>query len=523
MTENRKIMKRAGLVGSLTAISRVFGLLRDIVIAGFFGAGLATDAFFVAFRIPNVLRRLFAEGALTISFIPIFKEALLKGGRDEAREISDVVFTFLTMIMAVVVVLGVLFAPLMVRVIAPGPGFMVSEKYQLTVYLTRITFPYIFLICLVALAMGVLNSVGRFAAPAAAPILLNISIIMMAILVSPLLSEPVVSLSIGVILGGILQVLLQVMPLKREGYLPKLNFNFSHPALRRLFVLLTPALFGIAVYQLNVFITTTVIASFLPEGSVSYLYYADRFFQLPLGIFVISLATAVLPTMSEQVASGRLEDMRDSLSFSLRVVSFVTLPAAAGLFAISVPVFSLFFQRGEFDYASTLKTANALQFYALGLWAIGGVKIVVPAFYAMQDMKTPVWAAFAAFVANIALSLLLMGPLLHGGLALATTLSSLLNLAILLYIIRERVGEIVDLPVVKSFLRSLAGSVLTALTAYGVCLMGNWEVDGVNVEKVMVISGAVAAGVAVYLISSLIMKGEEAAYILNELRKKMGR
>jgi len=515
MSDNRKIIKGAGIVASATAISRVFGLLRDIIIARFFGAGIATDAFFVAFRIPNMLRRLFAEGAMTVSFIPIFKDAELRGGKAEAREVFDIVFTFLSMVVAVVVVAGILFAPYIIKLIAPG--FSDLYQHELTVYLSRVIFPYIFLICLVALAMGVLNSLGRFAAPAAAPILLNISIILMSVFISPLMDEPVESLALGVILGGILQVVLQVPFLLKEGYMPRINLNFSHPALKRILSLMGPALFGIAVYQINIFVTT-ILASFLPEGSVSYLYYADRLFQLPLGIFVISMATALLPTMSEQVVSGRVDKMKHSLSFSLKIVSFITLPASAGLFAVSVPVFSLFFQRGEFDYLSTLKTANALQFYVLGLWAIGGVKIVVPAFYSLKDMKTPVWAAAGAFVVNVAFSLLLMGPLLHGGLALATTLSSVLNLGILLYVIRGRVGRVIDKSLVVSFLKSLVGAILTGLVAYRISLFGNWEADGINSEKCLVLLLAIVAGALVYFASAFLLRSEEAGYVLKALK-----
>ncbi len=520
MSENRKIIKGATLVGGLTALSRVLGLLRDMVIARFFGASLAADAFFVAFRIPNVLRRLFAEGALTVTFIPVFKETELKEGREKAKEITDVVFTFLTCILALVTVAGIIFAPFIVRLIAPG--FDAPEKYELTVYLTRIIFPYIFFIGLVALAMGVLNSVGHFAAPAAAPVLLNVAIIGATFLLSPRLDEPVTALAIGVIIGGILQVLLQLRPLRKAGYLPGIRFDLTHPVLRKLGRLMAPALFGIAVYQLNIFIST-IIASFLPEGSVSYLYYADRFFQLPLGIFVISMATVVLPTLSDQVATGRLEEMRDSLSFSLRVIFFITLPATAGLIALSEPVFSLFFQRGAFDHHATLQSAIALRYYALGLFVIGGVKIIVPAFYAMQDMKTPVRAAFGAFVANIALSLLLMGPLLHGGLALATTLSALLNLAILLLLLKPKVGVVIDRPVVVSFFRSLAASILTGVVAYLVCLAGDWQVDGINGNKLVVVAAAVMSGVAVYIVASLLMKSDETAYVLKALKEKVRR
>jgi putative peptidoglycan lipid II flippase len=517
MSENRKIVKGAGLVGGLTLISRIFGLVRDMVIARFFGATMAADAFFVAFRIPNVLRRLFAEGALTVSFIPIFKEAQLKEGREKAREISDVVFTFLSLILAIIVIFAIIFAPEIVKVIAFG--FDSPEKYELTVYLTRITFPYLFLICLVALSMGILNSEGHFAAPAMAPILLNISIIIAAFFLSPFLDEPVVSLAIGVLLGGVLQVLLQIPFVRKAGYFPRINLNFSHPALRKLLLLMGPAVFGIAVYQLNIFITT-ILATLLPEGSVSYLYYADRFFQLPLGIFVISLATAVLPTMSEQVSSGRMDNMRESLSFSLKIILFITLPAAAGLIAISVPVFSIFFQRGEFDYETTLKTASALKYYALGLWAIGGIKIIVPAFYAMQDMKTPVRAAFMAFGANIVFSVILMGPLDHGGLALATTLSALLNLAILLSIIASKVGKVIDKSVIISFVKSLIAAVVTGVVAYYISTFADWKINGINSEKVIILTGSIVTGVIAYLISSFLLRSEEVGYIRKVLKEK---
>lgn len=517
MSYNKKIIKGAGIVGSMTAVSRLFGLLRDIIIARYFGAGITTDAFFVAFRLPNMLRRIFAEGAMTVSFIPIFKDAEINNGKDEARDIFDIMFTFLSMVIAAVVVAGVIFAPMIIKIIAPG--FADPYQYELAVYLSRIIFPYIFLISLVALAMGVLNSVGRFAGPAAAPILLNIAIILMAVVFSSLMEEPVVSLGIGVILGGVLQVILQIPFLIKEGYIPRINLHFSHPAIKKIFSLMLPATFGIAVYQINIFVST-IIASYLPEGSVSYLYYADRLFQLPLGIFVISLATALLPTMSEQVASGKIDQMKDSLSFSLKIVSFITLPALAGLFAVSVPVFSLFFQRGEFDYNSTLKTAAALQYYLLGLWAVGGVKIIVPAFYSLKDMKSPVWAAAGAFIVNVVFSLLLMGPLLHGGLAVATTLSAIVNLGILLYILKGKVGQVIDKSLAYSFLKSLIGAVLTGVVAHIIVNYGSWDVDGINLEKCFVLFLAIAAGITVYFVSSFIMGSEEVAYVIKVIKNK---
>lgn len=518
MSDNRKIIKGASLVGAFTALSRVFGLLRDMVIARYFGASPATDAFFVAFRIPNTLRRLFAEGALTISFIPVFQETLVKEGKGPAKKISDVIFTFLSLVVVTVVVISIIFAPLIVNLIAPG--FEDEKTLELTVFLTRLIFPYLFFICLVALAMGVLNSLGKFAAPAAAPVLLNISLIISAMAAGSLFEEPVIALAVGVLAGGVLQVLLQIPYIIKEGYFPRIDFNFSHGAFKKILLLIAPALFGVAVYQLNVFITTTVLASYLPEGSISYLYYADRFFQLPLGIFVVSMATAILPTLSEQAASERLDDMRKSISFSLKVITFITLPAAAGLYAVSTPVFSLFFQGGEFDYGTTLKTGDALRYYALGIWAVGGIKIVAPAFYAMKDMKTPVWAAFISLVANIAFSIVLMGPLLHGGLALATTLSSMINFVILIVLIEKRTGKVIDMSVIYSFLKSIVASLFTWYGAAWICRYGNWEKDSINFEKIFVLSAAIAAGIVIYMVFSFLFRSEEVGYVIKAIKER---
>lgn len=521
MSDNRKIIKGASLVGAFTALSRVFGLLRDMVIARYFGASPATDAFFVAFRIPNTLRRLFAEGALTISFIPVFQETLVKDGKSEAKKISDITFTFLSLVVVSVVVVSILFAPFIVDLIAPG--FKDQKTLDLTVFLTRLIFPYLFFICLVALAMGVLNSLGKFAAPAAAPVLLNIALIISAIMAGPFFEEPIIALAIGVLIGGIGQVALQIPFIKREGYFPRIDFNFSHPALKKILLLIVPALFGVAVYQLNVFITTTVLASYLPTGSISFLYYADRFFQLPLGIFVISMATAILPTMSEQAASDRLDDMRKSVSFSLKVITFITLPAAAGLYAVSTPVFSLFFQRGEFDYETTLKTADALRYYALGIWAVGGIKIVAPAFYAMKDMKTPVWAALISLVANIVFSIILMGPLLHAGLALATTLSSMINMVILITVIGKRLGKVIDISAIISFVKAMVASLMTWFVADLICSYGNWSVDGIKADKIVILTSAIVGGMTVYTVCSYFFKSEEVDYVIKALKKRRDR
>ncbi|MBW2085623.1 MAG: murein biosynthesis integral membrane protein MurJ, partial [Deltaproteobacteria bacterium] len=296
MEEKEKVTRAAWVVSSATLLSRVFGFVRDMVVAYFFGTGLFADAFFVAFRIPNLLRRLVAEGALTVSFIPIFTEYLTTRSRDEAFALARATLTFLSIGLVVLSILGVVLAPWIVRIFAPG-FTAVPDKFALTVLLTRILFPYIFFIGLVALAMGLLNALGRFAAPALAPVLLNLSMIASILLLKDYFDPPILALAVGVLIGGLLQVLLQLPYLIKEGSLLGFSFNFGHPGLRQIGLLMAPAAFGAAVYQFSVFIST-LLASFLPEGSISALYYADRLVQFPLGIFAIALGSAVLPSMS---------------------------------------------------------------------------------------------------------------------------------------------------------------------------------------------------------------------------------
>jgi len=303
-SEHGKVRRAAGVVGFFTLASRVLGLMRDIVIAGFFGTGMAADAFFVAFRIPNLLRRLFAEGSLTIAFIPVFTEYLTQKSRDEAFDLARTILTLLTITVAVVALSGILLSPWIVRIQAFGFGGT-GDKYQLTVLLTRITFPYIFFISLVAFFMGVLNSLRHFGAPAAAPIFLNLGIIGAAYFISPYCSEPIVGIAIGVLIGGFLQVGLQIPWVFKEGFKVFPRWQPNHPAVRRIGLLMLPAIVGSAVYQFNQFMGT-LLATFLAEGSVSWLYYADRLVQFPLGVFAIAISTAALPSLSAQAA---MEDL----------------------------------------------------------------------------------------------------------------------------------------------------------------------------------------------------------------------
>lgn len=520
-TENRRVARAAGVVGSATLLSRIFGFIRDMVVAGFFGAGLATDAFFVAFRIPNLLRRLFAEGSLTISFVPVFTEYLKKKSKEDAIGLANTAFTLLSIILVIVSLAGVLLSPLIVKIIAPGFS-KAPYKYELTVFLTRLMFPYIFFISLVALCMGVLNSLRHFAAPALAPVVLNICMIGAAILLRNLFPEPIISLAVGVMIGGILQLAMQFPFLAKMGVRLRPSFDFKHPGIKRIGILMLPAVFGAAVYQINIFIST-LLASLLPSGSVSYLYYADRIVQLPLGVFAIAIGTASLPSLSEQATSGDFEEMKKTISFSLRLILFITIPAMIALIALRVPIISVLFQRGEFDCRSTILTSQALLYYALGLWAFSGVRVVVSAFYSLQDTKTPVKVAIAALIVNVILSIILMFPLKHGGLALATSIASAVNIILLFFILKRKIGQFLD----REFCSSIFKVILSSLAMWGTIVLVDyifpWNNEGPFTERLLVLTLGIAVGLATFLISSFVLKSSEMMTVIEMVKKKTGR
>ena len=515
--ENTRIVRAAGVVGLATFLSRIFGFLRDMVVAGLFGAGFATDAFFVAFRIPNLLRRLFAEGSLTISFVPVFTEYLKKKSKEDAIGLANTVFTLLSIILVIVTLIGILISPLIVRIIAPGFTGL-PDKYELTVFLTRLMFPYIFFISLVALCMGILNSLRHFAAPALAPVILNICIIGAAIFLRNLFEEPITALAVGVLTGGVLQLAMQFPFLTKMGVRLRPNFNFQHPGVRKIGILMIPAVFGAAVYQINIFVST-LLASFLPSGSVSYLYYADRIVQLPLGVFAIAVGTASLPSLSEQAVSGNFGEMKKTISFSFRLIMFITIPAMIALIALRVPIISVLFQRGEFDCRSTILTSQALLYYAVGLWAFSGVRVVVSAFYSLQDTKTPVKVAIIALIVNIILSVILMYPLRHGGLALATSIASAVNIIILCVLLRRRIGRFLD----RKFYGSTFKIIVSSLAMWGgivsVDYIFPWNNEALFNSKFLILASEIAVGLITFLIFSCILKCSEMITVLGIVKK----
>ena len=518
MAETHKITKAATTIGMGTFLSRILGFFRDMVIAHFFGAGLAADAFFVAFRIPNLWRRLVGEGSLTISFIPVYTEYLTHRSEEETRKVTHIAFTIAGVVLLILTVLGILFSAILIRIIAPG-FTQIPEKFQLTVTLNQIIFPYLFFMGLFALCMGILNSRRYFFAPAIAPIFLNISIILSVFLFYHAFQKPVMTLAVGVLAGGVIQFLFQIPFLMKRGINFRFNFNFRHPAIKRIGFLMIPGLIGTAVYQFNVFIDT-IFASFLPSGSVSYLYFADRLLEFPLGIFAIAIGMASLPSLSELASQGKVEELKETLSFTFRLVSFISIPAMVGLIALKTPIINLLFQRGLFDYSATVMTAKALLFYSVGLWAIAGARTVVLAFYSLQDTWTPLKIALICLGANVIFNSILIYPLKHAGLALATSLSSTLNLILLSQKLNMKLGGMDFRRDIKSLLLILSCSLPMGLVAYLICSLGNWATTGNIVEKVLLLVIGILLGLGIYLVCSYWVKNEEMLFLLKMVKRK---
>ncbi|MBN1547039.1 MAG: murein biosynthesis integral membrane protein MurJ [Syntrophaceae bacterium] len=503
-----------------TMLSRVFGFIRDMVVAAFFGAAAATDAFFVAFRIPNLLRRLLGEGSLTVAFVPVFTEYLTKKSKEEAIELANVVFTALSIILVIVSLAGVILSPLIVWIMAPGFSNL-PYQFELAVFLNRIMFPYIFFISLVALCMGILNSLRHFAAPALSPVILNICMIIATLLFHSFFTEPIVALAIGVMIGGALQLAMQWPFLVRMGVRLKPNFNFRHSGLRQMGRLLIPTLIGSAVYQLNIFIGT-ILASLLPKGSVSYLYYADRLVELPLGVFAIAVGTATLPSLSKLAAEGDIDELKKTLSFSMRLIFFIAIPATVALIILRVPIISVLFQRGAFGSHQAILTAQALLYYALGLWAFSVIRVIDAAFFALQDRKSPLKAAFVALLINIAMSVALMYPLKHGGLALATSIASAVNVLMLAIILWGRIGPFLDGEFFRSLLKILIASLIMGASIFMVGFFLPWNIDASLSDKTIYLIAAIGTGLIVFFGASIVVRNSELVFFLEHLKRKIG-
>ncbi len=521
MDEKKRIAKAASLMSLATFISRILGYLKDMILARYFGATGVADTFFVAFRIPNLLRELFAEGAMSSACIPVLTEYQTKHGRDEAKRLVRIVFTFLLLVVGGVCCVGMVFAPLIVQVIAPG--FLgTPEKFSLTVFLTRVMFPFLLFISLAALVMGALNTRRIFFIPSLAPAMLNISIIACIVLFAARMEPPILAVAIGVALGGFAQFVFQLPSFFRAEYSLRPNVGFRHEGLRKMAILMMPATMGMAVAQVNIFVST-ILASYLPEGSITYLYYAMRLIQFPIGIFGVAMGMAVLPSLSEHAARKDYREMGEDFSYALRLLFFITFPAMAGLIALREPIVHILFQRGHFDYEATVGTAYALLFYAPGILSIVGVRIVTAGFYAMQDTKTPVMIAAAAVGANLVFSLILMRFLGHGGLAFANTLASALNFGLLFAYFRRKLsiidGRRIFSSVAKIFLASAAMGVLAWGSFKGV----SWRTHGDTAQKVLILGGTIFLSGVVYIGIARLLKSEELRFLTSMVKKNIER
>lgn len=490
------LLRALATVSGMTLLSRILGFVRDFVIARAFGAGLVTDAFFVAFRLPNLLRRLFAEGAFSQAFVPILAEYKNRRGEVEAHTLVNRVATILGLVVMLVSLLGIFASPLIIYVSAPGFSHD-ADKFALTVELTRITFPYILFMSLVALSGGILNTWSRFAIPAFTPVLLNLSFIAMALFAAPYFDPPVAALAWAVFIGGVLQLALQIIPLRRIGMLPKFDFTLRDPGVNRILKLMAPATLGVSVSQISLLINT-VFASFLPSGSVSWLYYADRLMEFPAGMLGVALGTILLPSLSKLHADDRGEEFSSLLDWGLRLTLMLTLPAALALAILAIPLVSTLFHYGAFEAADVMHTRDALIAYSIGLTGLILVKVLAPGFYARQDIRTPVKIAIITLIATQLMNLAFVLPLQHAGLALSIGLASCLN-ALMLYRGLRAKGIYSPQPGWGTFLAKLAAAlvVLGASLWFAAGSAESWTA-GAGMARVLRLSGVVGVGIVAY-------------------------
>jgi putative peptidoglycan lipid II flippase len=490
------LLRVLATVSSLTMVSRVLGYVRDFFIARAFGAGLLTDAFFVAFKIPNLLRRLFAEGAFSQAFVPILGEYKNTSSAEDTKRLVDCIGTILFLALVLAAALGVAAAPIIVYLTARGFAAQ-PDKFAVTVQLLRITFPYIVFISLVALSAGVLNTWNRFAVPAITPSLLNVSFIVAAAFFAEHFDPPVLVLAWAVFIGGVIQLAFQVPFLKKLGLLPRWRLDLSHPGLRRVLLLMAPAAFGVSVSQISLLINQ-IFASFLQTGSVSWLYYADRLMELPAGVLGVAVGTILLPSLSRYHASANAAEYSRLLDWGLRVSVLLAVPSAVALAVLALPLVAMLFQYGRFTAEDAWMTRQAVVAYSAGLLGIILVKILAPGFYARQNVATPVKIGIVTLVATQGMNLAFIGPLRHAGLALAIGLGACLNAA-LLYGFLRRNGIFTPQPGWRAFLLKVLAAVAVmggvlyfAMGPSAWWLASSWE------RKVPAVIGLVFLGAACY-------------------------
>lgn len=497
------LLKSLAAVSSMTMLSRVLGFVRDTIVARTFGAGMATDAFFVAFKLPNLLRRIFAEGAFSQAFVPILAEYKAQQGEEATRTFLAYVSGLLTLVLALVTVLGMLAAPLVIWITAPGFADT-PEKFALTSNLLRVTFPYILLISLASLAGAVLNTWNRFSVPAFVPTLLNVSMIIFALFLTPYFDPPIMAMAWATLVGGLAQFLYQLPHLKRIGMLVLPRLNLRDSGVWRVMKQMGPAILGVSVSQISLIINT-IFASFLAAGSVSWMYYADRLMELPSGVLGVALGTILLPALSRTYAKADRQEYSRLLDWGLRLCFLLVLPCSAALALLSEPLTVSLFQYGRFDAHDALMTQRALVAYAVGLLGIILVKVLAPGFYAQQNIKTPVKIALFTLAVTQVLNLILIGPLQHVGLALAIGLAACLNAGLLFWQLRRHNLFIPQAGWTGFLLRLLiAVAVMTAVLVGLMQLLPSWS-EGLMWQRLLRLGGLVAAGVLAYFASLFLL------------------
>lgn len=490
------LLKSLAAVSSITMISRVLGFVRDTILARVFGAGIATDAFFIAFKLPNLLRRIFAEGAFSQAFVPILAEYKTQQGEEATRTFVAYVSGLLTLILALVTTIGILAAPWVVW--ATAPGFVDSaEKYELTTSLLRVTFPYILLISLSSLVGAILNTWNRFSVPAFTPTLLNVAMIAFAVLLTPYFDPPIMALAWGVLAGGLAQLLYQLPALKKIGMLVLPRLSLRDTGVWRVLKQMLPAILGVSVSQISLIINT-IFASFLVAGSVSWMYYADRLMELPSGVLGVALGTILLPTLAKTYANQDREEYSRILDWGLRLCFLLVLPCTLALGILAEPLTVALFQYGKFSAFDAAMTQRALVAYSVGLMAIILVKVLAPGFYAQQNIRTPVKIAMFTLVCTQLLNLALVGPLAHAGLALAISLGACLNAGLLYWKLRSQ-QLFQPQPGWTMFLLKLvlAVALMSGVLLLGMHYMPAWE-QGNMLERFVRLGALIVAGVVTY-------------------------
>lgn len=499
----QKLIKSTSTVALFTLLSRIGGFARDIILASVFGAGGIFDAFVVAFKLPNFLRRLFGEGAFSQAFVPILAEHRSEKSHAETQDFVNHVAGALAFAVSVVVILAEIGAPLLIMIFAPG-FFHDPTRFFIAQRLLRIMFPYLLLIVLTAFGGAILNTLGVFAAPAFAPVLLNVALIAVALLWSPHAADPIMVLGVGVIIGGVLQLAVQIPFLKKQNLLPRFRLSFKDPGVMRVVKRMVPALFGVSVAQISLLIDN-IFASFLPAGSISWLYYSDRLIYFPLGIVGVALATVIMPYLSNQHAKKDEKIFSETLDWALRCTLFIGLPCAVGLFVLSGQLLATLIHYGKFNSFDVIMTAKSLSMFALGLPAFMLIKNLASAFYSRQNIATPVKIAVVTLIVNVIANFIFIFPLKHAGLALATSLSSTFNAGLLWFLLVKRGIYVPSSKWLKALLQLIVANLGLALVIYFVAgpllpwLTWNPEL---RIEHLLL---TIAAGVVVYVFLLAIM------------------